>query len=122
MKHAFTQRRCPPRVSTGTRVVMALHVSVPVRLLRLGPDGLLLACRVPLRTGSTVRLATELAGRRLEVELCVDHVSNRPDEAVGGYVLGGRPRSFDEATWRSVTGLLAAGVPCADADPASSAA
>jgi hypothetical protein len=113
MKHAFTQRRCSPLVSTETGIVMALHVSVPVRLLRLSTDGLLLACRVPLRSGSTVRLSTELAGRRLEVELCVDQVSNRPDEAVGGYVLGGRPRSFDEATWRSVTALLAARVPSA---------
>lgn len=122
MKHAFTQRRCSPLVSTETGIVMALHVSVPVRLLRLSPDGLMLACRVPLRSGSTVRLSTELAGRRLEVELCVDHVSNRPDEAVGGYVLGGRPRSFDEATWRSVTALLAARVPGTAADAAAWAA
>jgi hypothetical protein len=93
-------------------MIMALHVSVPVRLLGLNSDGLLLACKVPLRIGSTVRVATELAGRTFEVELCVDHVSNRPDERVGGYVLGGRLPSFDPAAWRNITGLLGGSVPC----------
>jgi hypothetical protein len=91
-------------------------------LLGLNSDGLLLACKVPLRIGSTVRVVTELAGRRFEAELCVDHVSNRPDERVGGYVLGGRLPSLDPATWRSLTALPGASVPCAAAEPAPWAA
>jgi hypothetical protein len=103
-------------------MIMALHVSVPVRLLGLNSDGLLLACKVPLRIGSTVRVVTEIAGRRVEVELCVDHVSNRPDEKVGGYVLGGRLPSLDPATWRSILGLPGASLPCSAAEPAPRAA
>ena len=122
MKHEFAQRRRSPRVPAEPGIVTALHVSVPVRLLRLSSDSLLLVCKVPLRMGSTVRLATELAGRRLEIELCVDHVSNRPDEALGGYVLGGRPASFDPASWRRITALLGASVACIADVPAPWAA
>jgi hypothetical protein len=85
---------------------VALHVSVPVRLLDLSSDGLLLACEVPLRVGSTVRVVTGLAGQRLEVELCVDVVSNRRDEGVGGYVLGACFASFDPTAQQAITALL----------------
>jgi hypothetical protein len=118
MEHEFTERRRSPRVSTEAGMITALHVSVPVRLLGLTSDGLLLACTVPLRIGSTVRVVAELAGRHVEVELCVDHVSNRPDERVGGYVLGGRLPSFDAAAWRRLTARLGASVPRTAGEPA----
>lgn len=122
MEQEFTERRHSPHVSTDAGMIMALHVSVPVRLLGLNSDGLLLACRVPLRIGSTVRVAAELAGRHVEVELCVDHVSNRPDERVGGYVLRGRLPSFDPAAWRRLTALLGASVRRTADEPVSWAA
>jgi hypothetical protein len=122
MEQESAERRRSLRVSTDAGMIMALHVSVPVRLLGLNSDGLLLACKVPLRIGSTVRVVTTLAGRTFEVELCVDHVSNRPDERAGGYVLGGRLPPLDPATWRSITGLPRANLPCTAAEPAPWAA
>ena len=108
MEHEFTTRRRSPRVSAENGTIVALHVSVPVRLLDLSSDGMLLACEIPLRAGSTVRVVTGLAGRRLEVELSVDEVSNRPDEGVGGYVLAGSFPSFDPAARQIITALLGA--------------
>jgi len=119
MEHEFTERRRSPRVSTENGTIVALHVSVPVRLLDLSSDGLLLACEVPLRVGSTVRVVTGLTERRLAVELCVDQVSNRPDEGVGGYLLGGRFPSFDPTARPIITALLSANGICPDVEPAS---
>ena len=118
MDHEFRERRRSPRLATERGAMAALHVSVPVRLLDLSSDGLLLACDVPLRAGSTVRVVTGLAGRRLDVELCVHHVSNRRDEGVGGYILGGSFPSFDPAARQIITALLGANGFCADGGPA----
>lgn len=122
MEHEFTPRRRSPRVSAENGTIVALHVSVPVRLLDLSSDGLLLACEVPLRVGATVRVVTGLAGRRLEVELCVDVVSNRRDEGVGGYVLGACFPSFDPTARPFIAALLSANGMCPDVEPASRAA
>jgi hypothetical protein len=119
MEHEFTERRRSPRVSAGNGTIVALHVSMPVRLLNLHSDGLLLASEVPLRVGSTVRVVTGLAGQRLEVELCVDEVSNQPREGVGGYVLGGRLPSFDPTAREIIAALLGANGVCPDVEPAS---
>jgi len=119
MEHEFTEPRRSPHVSTENGTMAALHVSMPVRLLDLNSDGLLLACEVPLRVGSTVRVVTELAGRRLEVELCVDEVSNRPVEGVGGYLLGGCFPSFDPTARQIITALLSANGIFPDVEPAS---
>jgi len=112
MDHEVAERRGSTCVSPGNGTVVALHVSVPVRLLGLSSAGLLLACEVPLRAGSTVRVVSGRAGRRLEAELCVDEVSNRPDDGIGGYLLCGRAPSFDTTDWRTITAPLVASVPC----------
>jgi len=108
MEPEFRERRRSPRLSADNRTMVALHVSVPVRLLDLSSDGLLLACEAPLRVGSTVRVVSGLAGRRLEVELCVRHASSRRDEEVGGYVVGGSFPSFDPTARQVITALLGA--------------
>ena len=108
MEHPFIERRRAPRASTETTTLSAVHVSVPVRLLDLGPDGLLMASWAPLRVGSTVRVAAAFAGRRLDVELSVRHVSGQWDERVGGYVVGGSFASFDAAARQIITALLSA--------------
>jgi hypothetical protein len=91
--------------------MVALHVSVPVRLLDLSSDGVRLACEVPLRAGSTVRVVSGLAGRRLEVELCVRHASSRRDERVGGYLVGGSFPPFDPTARHIIAALLGASAP-----------
>ena len=108
MEHQFIERRRTPRVSTETATLSAMHVSVPVRLLDLGSDGLLMACWAPLRVGSTVRVAAAFAGRRLDVELSVRHVSGQWDERVGGFVVGGSFASFDAAARQIIAALLSA--------------
>jgi hypothetical protein len=119
MEHEFTERRRSPRVSIENATIVALHVSVPVRLLGLSPDGLRMACRVPLRAGSTVRVVGGFAGRRLQVELSVDEVSNRLDEGVGGYVLGGSLPSFDPTARQVIAAMLGANGRRPDVEPAS---
>ena len=118
MEHEFRERRRSPRASTDNRTMVALQVSVPIRLLDLSSDGLLLACEAPLRVGSTVRVVSGMAGRRLEVELCVRHASSRRDEGVGGCVVGGSFPSFDPTARQIITALLAASVPCTAGEPA----
>ena len=122
MEHEFVERRRSPRVSTETATLTALHVSVPVRLLDLSSDGLLMTCAAPLRLGSTVRVVSGFAGRRLEVELSVRHVSVRRDERAGGYVVGGSFPSFDATARQIITALLGASVFCGAGEPAPRAA
>jgi hypothetical protein len=106
MEHEFKERRRSVRVSTESGTIAALHVAVPVRLLDLSSDGLLLACEAPLRVGATVRVVSRIAGRPLQVHLCVRHVSRRRDAEVGGYVFGGSFPSFDPAARQTVKALL----------------
>jgi len=113
----FTERRSSPRASTESASLGALHVSVPVRLLDIGSDGLLMACWVPLRVGSTVRVVAGVAGRRLEVEVVVRHVSSGWDERAGGYVVGGSLPTFDATAREIITALLGASGLCAVPDP-----
>lgn len=103
MHQEFTDRHRSSRLYPKNRPIVALHVSVPVRVLGLDSDEVTMACEVPLRVGSTVRVVTELAGRHLETELCVEHVSNRPDERVGGYLLSGRIPSFNPTSLRTAS-------------------
>jgi hypothetical protein len=86
-------------------------VSVPVRLLDLSPDGLLLACRAPTRIGATPRVIAGLAGRRLDVEIDIRHVSSQWDEEAGGYLVGGSFRSLDPLARRTLNDLLGASDP-----------
>ena len=106
MEHEFKERRRSPRIATEHGTMAALHVSVPVRLVDVSPDGLLLACEAPMRIGSILRVVSGLAGRRLEVELCVRHVSSRRHEGVGGYVVGGSFPSPDPAVRHMIAALL----------------
>ena len=118
MEHEFRERRRSPRASADNRTMVALQVSVPIRLLDLSSDGLLLACEAPLRVGSTVRVVSRLGGgRRLEVELCVRHASSRRGEGVGGCVVGGSFPTFDPTARQIITALLAASVPCTAGEP-----
>ena len=117
MDYAFTERRSSPRASTESAALGALHVSVPVRLLDIGSDGVLIACWVPLRVGSTVRVVAGVAGRRLEVEIIVRHVSAEWDERAGGYVVGGSFPSVDAAARQAITALVGASELGAAAEP-----
>jgi len=117
MDYAFTERRSSPRASTESAALGALHVSVPVRLLDIGSDGLLMASWVPLRVGSTVRVVAGVAGRRMEVEIILRHISGEWDERAGGYVVGGSFPSFDASARQIITALLGASGVCAAASP-----
>ena len=122
MDYPFTERRSSPRASTESAALGALHVSVPVRLLDIGSDGLLMASCVPLRVGSTVRVVAGVAGRRMEVEIIVRHVSGEWDERAGGYVVGGSFPTFDASARQIITALLGASGLCAAAEPVPLAA
>ena len=97
-------------------------VSMPVRLLDLSVDGMLLACPLPLAIAAIPRVASWLAGRRLEVDLVVRHVSGRWDEEAGGYLVGGRFAALDRPARRVIDALLAAAARLAPVKPAPRAA
>jgi hypothetical protein len=86
-------------------------VSVSVRLLDLSSDGLMLACPDPTRIGATPRVIAGFAGRRLEVEFDVRHVSSQWNEAAGGYLVGGSFPSLDPRARRTLNDLLGASDP-----------
>ena len=94
MDYPFIERRRAPRASTETAALSAVHVSVPVRLLDLGSQGLLMASWAPLRVGSTVRVAAAFAGRRLE---STPPSRFRPVAAAARWRSGGSFASFGAA-------------------------
>jgi hypothetical protein len=77
----------------------------------LSAEGLLLACERPLTISAISRVISCLAGRRLDVELVVRHVSIRWDEAAGGYLVGGRFPSLDPPARLTIESLLASTEP-----------
>jgi hypothetical protein len=93
MEHSGPERRRSPRVAVTTGAIVMRAVSIPARILDISSDGVLLACPDPVRLGAIRRLVARLAGRPLDVEVEVRHVSARPDPRIGGYRVGGNFRS-----------------------------
>ena len=96
----------------------ARSVSMPVRLLDLSADGMLLACPLPLAIAAIPRVASWFAGRRLEVDLVVRHVSGRWDDEACGYLVGGRFAELDRPARRVLDALLAGAPQLAAGEPA----
>jgi hypothetical protein len=71
-------------------VMVVRPVSMAVRLLDLSSEGVLLACPDAVRLGATARVVARLAGRSLDTELEIRHVSSQWDQRSGGYRVGGR--------------------------------
>jgi hypothetical protein len=92
---------------------------MPVRLLDLSSDGLLLACERPLTIAATPRVVAWLAGRRLEVELVVRHVSSRWVEKAGGYLVGGCFPALEPSARLTIKALLATTEPLGAGGPPS---
>ena len=121
MDRAPAERRRSPRVAAANGTTATRPVSVAVRLLDLSSDGLLLACQTPLAIASKARVVSWLAGRRLESELRVRHVSSRWVEEAGGYLVGGCFRALDRSARLTISALLAATQPLAAGERASQA-
>ena len=121
MDHPFTERRRSPRIATANGTMAVRPVSMPVRLLDISSDGLMLACPRPLTVAATPRVVSWLAGRRLEVELVVRHVSSQWVDEAGGYVAGGRFPALDPRARLVIDALLAASARLAVVGPASQA-
>jgi len=117
VEHEFTERRRSPRVATTNGTMVIRPVSVRVRLLDLSSDGLLLACPDPTRIGGTARVIAWLAGRRLDAEFDIRHVSSQWDEAAGGFLVGGTFPSLDPLARRTLNGLVAASEPHPAGEP-----
>jgi hypothetical protein len=92
-------------------------VSVRIRLLDLSSDGLLLACPDPTRLGGTARVVAWLAGRRLDVEFGIRHVSSQWDEEAGGFLVGGSFLSLDPLVRRTLNDLVGARDPHPAGEP-----
>jgi hypothetical protein len=121
MDRPFTERRRSARIATANGTMAIRPVSMPVRLLDISSDGLMLVCPRPLTVGATSRVVSWLAGRRLEVELVVRHVSSQWVDEAGGYVAGGRFPALDPRARLVIDTLLAAAERLAAVGPASQA-
>ena len=116
-EHEFTKPRRSPRVATTIGTVAIRPVSLPVRLLDLSSGGLLLACPDPTRIGAAPRVIAGLAGRRLDVEVDIRHVSSQWDEEARGYLVGGSFPSLDPLARRTLNDLLGASDPHTAGEP-----
>jgi len=122
VERPFTERRRSPRVPAANGTMAIRPFSMPVRLLDLSSEGLLLACERPLTISAISRVISFLAGRRLDVELVVRHVSIRWDEEARGYLVGGRFPALDQPARLIIESLLASTEPVGAGGPASWAA
>jgi hypothetical protein len=106
MEHAQVERRRSPRVPVTSGAIVMRPVSMAVRLLDLSSDGVQLASPDPMRLGARRRVVARLAGRPLDVEFEVRHVSTKPDQNSGGYRVGGQFRSIDALARLVIDDLL----------------
>ncbi len=106
MENGFIERRRSPRVSVADSATVVRPVSMAVRLLDLSSEGVLLSCPDPIRLGATSRVIARLAGRSLDAELDVRHVSTQWDQRVGGYRVGGRFLSLGPQARLAIEELL----------------
>ena len=109
MEHVSPDRRRFPRVEATSEVTVGRPVSMAVQMLDLSSQGLLLACPQPLSLGSKLRVTAQIAGRRLEADVDVRHVSSQWDQHVKGYRVGGRFESLDSTVRGVIDGLLGEG-------------
>ena len=106
MEDGFIERRRFPRVPLTSGTAFVRPVSMAVRLLDLSSDGLLMSCPDPLRLGATSKVMARLAGRSLDAEIDIRHVSSRWDQRIGGYRVGGRFVSLGPQARLAIEGLL----------------
>jgi hypothetical protein len=111
MDNGFIERRRSPRVSVTSGNVLVRPVSMAVRLLDLSSEGLLMSCPDPLRLGATTKVIARLAGRSLDAEIDVRHVSTRWDQRIGGYRVGGRFLSLGPQARLAIERLLSGSQP-----------
>ena len=86
-------------------------ISAAVRLLDLSSEGVLLSCPDPMRLGATSRVVARLAGRSLDAEFDIRHVSSQWDQRVGGYRVGGRFLSLCPQARLAIEELLSGSSP-----------
>ncbi len=109
MLESFVERRQGPRVNvTSEGVTSERAVAFSVRVLDLGLNGVLVATSQPLEVGQYARLSTRLGDHGIEADVVIRRVSAEDGER-GGYRVGARFVSLDEATRRTMQQFLAGG-------------
>jgi len=109
MEHHSPDRRRSPRVEMTNQVMIGRPVSMAVQMLDLSTEGLLLACPRPMTMGAKLRVTAQIAGRRLDANLDVRHVSGQWDQQIKGYRVGGRFLSLDPVVRTAIESLLGEG-------------
>jgi len=106
MEFGSPDRRRFPRVEMTDEVMIGRPVSMAVQMLDLSSEGLLMACPQPMRVGATLQVTAQIAGRRLDGNLDVRHVSSQWDNQIKGYRVGGRFVSLDPVVRSAINDLL----------------
>ncbi len=108
MSESFVERRREPRVTVSDALRSDRPVAVSVRLIDIGLSGVLMASSLPFQVGQFARLSARLGDRAIETDIEIRRVSARRDDK-GGYRVGARFVSLDDATRRTMQQFLAAG-------------
>ena len=106
MEFNSPDRRRSPRVETTQQVIIGRPVSMTVQMLDLSANGLLLACPSPQRPGARLRVTAQIAGRRLDADFDVRHVSSKWDQQIKGYRIGGRFVTLDPSSRNLINDVL----------------
>jgi c-di-GMP-binding flagellar brake protein YcgR len=106
MVESFVERRREPRRTVSGAVQSDRAVAMSFRLLDIGLSGVLVSSSLPLEVGQCARLSTRLGERAIDADIEVRRVSAVRDDN-GGYKIGARFVSLDEATRRAMQQFLA---------------
>ena len=109
MEYRSLERRRSPRVEPANGLMVMRPVSMVVQMLDLSPSGMLMACAHPPRLGASMRVTAQIAGRRLDANLDIRHVSSQWDKQINGYRVGGRFVSIDPMARSVIADVLGEG-------------
>jgi c-di-GMP-binding flagellar brake protein YcgR len=101
----FTERRRSPRIPVAGGAQFVRTATVPVQLIDISLAGVLMLSPDSVSPGESGRLWTRLEGNPIEVEVEVQRVVP-PAQGSGGFRIGARFVSVDEATRREMKQFL----------------
>jgi len=106
MVESFLERRHGLRVRVDGGIRSDRAFAVSVRVLDIGATGVLLASSQSFEVGQHARMSARLGDRQIEAEVVVRRVDAAGGDK-GGYKIGARFVSLDEATRHTLQQFLA---------------
>ena len=108
MAEAYLERRNGPRLPVPSDVRTDRPLAVSVRIVDIGLPGVLLASSQPMQVGQHARIKIRAGADTIEADLAVRRVSPMRGDK-GGYAIGARFVSLDDATRENIKRFLSIG-------------